>query len=524
MMTITVRFCPTRCNFGESLINARLSSIGLMFLALAALGSLGCSYPIQVGVPGDDDAAAGGPKTGASGSSTQVVRYQEAQPTETGQDWSAFLGPNGDGRSDEEGVEVALWNPHPPINWIMELGTSYGGPAIADGKLLQFDRFGNAERLTCFDAATARQIWQQETVVEYADMYGYNNGPRCAPIINDGSVYTYGVTGILNCVRLSDGELLWSVDTVQKYGVVQNFFGVASSPIVFGDKLYVMVGGSPAESQNVPTGRLDLVKPNGSAVVAFDKKTGVELYRVGDDLASYASLAIRTIEDEPTGLAFLRKGLIAWDLSSGEEKFQFPWRAPMLESVNAASPVTVGDQILLSEAYEVGSVLLSIEDGSPQVVWQDKGSRNRLNFRAHWSTPVVVGDYLYGCNGRNQPDSDFRCIRISDGEVQWRDRRHERSSVTFVDGYLVVLGEYGRLELVNPTPDKLDVLAEADLSDIRIPPNKSLEGTSSSEPGSTLSGPLLSYPCWAAPVISHGLLYIRGKDHLICMQLIPPRT
>jgi hypothetical protein len=34
---------------------------------------------------------------------------------------------------------------------------------------------------------------------------------------------------------------------------------------------------------------------------------------------------------------------------------------------------------------------------------------------------------------------------------------------------------------------------------------------------------LLSHPCWAAPVLSHGLLYVRGKGRLVCFELIPPR-
>jgi hypothetical protein len=32
---------------------------------------------------------------------------------------------------------------------------------------------------------------------------------------------------------------------------------------------------------------------------------------------------------------------------------------------------------------------------------------------------------------------------------------------------------------------------------------------------------LLQYPCWSAPILSHGLLYIRGKDRLVCIELIP---
>ena len=177
-----------------------------------------------------------------------------------------------------------------------------------------------------------------------------------------------------------------------------------------------------------------------------------------------------------------------------------------MESVNAALPVTRGNQVFISEAYEIGSSLLRVTGGKPKLVWQDSGALRKLAFRAHWSTPVWVGDYLFGCSGRNQPDADFRCIRMSDGKLQWAERRHERSSVLLVDGHLIVLGEYGRLELVKVNPTKFDVLSEADLNQI----SDSNDGQS-----------LLRYPCWAAPVLSHGLLYVRGADRLVCMELIP---
>jgi hypothetical protein len=32
----------------------------------------------------------------------------------------------------------------------------------------------------------------------------------------------------------------------------------------------------------------------------------------------------------------------------------------------------------------------------------------------------------------------------------------------------------------------------------------------------------LDGPCWAAPVVAQGLMYIRGKDRLVCVELIPP--
>lgn len=423
-----------------------------------------------------------------------------------GEDWKEFLGPRGDGTSAEKGIDPSLWSPHPKIVWTRQLGVSYGSPCIVGDRLLQFDRFGNEEQLTCIDIESAAEIWQWKSKIDYDDMYGYNNGPRCSPVVAGEHVYTYGVAGQLSCIELASGKQVWSRNVLSDYSVVQNFFGVASTPYIFEDLLLVMVGGSPKSSNSLPPGRLDLVEPNGTAVVAFDRFTGKEKYRLGNDLASYASMTVREINGKRTGLAFLRSGLIAFDPAGGKELFSFPWRADMLESVNAALPVTNKNQILLSETYEVGSVLLQVEDNKPSVIRKDEGRLRDLSFRAHWSTPVVIDSYLYGCSGRNQPDSDFRCVRLSDGEVQWFDRRHERSSVLHIDDHLIVLGEYGNLELIKPNPEKLEVVKEVDLSEIADPND---------------GRPLLSSPCWAAPIVSRGLLYVRGANRLVCFDLIP---
>ncbi len=75
-------------------------------------------------------------------------------------------------------------------------------------------------------------------------MYGYNNGPRASPVVDGDRVFTYGVAGRLSAVEVATGRPLWELDVNREYGVIQNFFGVGSTPCVFNDLLIVMVGGS----------------------------------------------------------------------------------------------------------------------------------------------------------------------------------------------------------------------------------------------------------------------------------------
>ncbi len=306
---------------------------------------------------------------------------------------------------------------------------------------------------------------------------------------------------MLHCLDAMTGEEIWKLDTVQRFGVIQNFFGVASTPVIADDLLIAMVGGSPAESARVPSGRLNLVKPNGSGLIAVDKKTGELKYQVLEDLASYSSLKLATWSGEPIVLAWMRGSLFGVRPRTGESVFEFPWRSRKLESVNASTPVVMDDQVLISECYELGTAFLKIDESAPTVVWSDRGKRDKA-LEAHWNTPIVVGDFAYGCSGRHSGPAELRCIEWRTGKVRWKQPGLTRTSLTYIDGHFIVLGEDGRLQLIKADPEKFNVVTKY-------------------QPGDTDNAGEFSSPCWAAPIVSHGLMYARGKNKLVCFELIP---
>ena len=85
---------------------------------------------------------------------------------------------------------------------------------------------------------------------------------------------------MLHCVDALSGELIWRKDTTLEFGVVQYCFGVGSTPLVYGDLLLVMIGGSPEESRLVPRGQWELAVPNGTGIVALDKAMFLVAQRV----------------------------------------------------------------------------------------------------------------------------------------------------------------------------------------------------------------------------------------------------
>ena len=314
-------------------------------------------------------------------------------------------------------------------------------------------------------------------------------------------VYAYGVDGRLICININTGKEAWSAETVETFGVVQNFFGVGSNPIVTGDLVIAMVGGSPEGTR-----RIDTAKGNGSGIVAFDKITGKVRYKLSDELASYASLKQVSALGRSWCFAFVRGGLLGFNTTNGKEDFFFPWRATVLESVNASVPVVFDNQVFISETYGPGSALLDfskIDDGKPRVVWQDKARSRSKAMQTHWNTAIYHDGYLYGSSGRHQYNAELRCIEAKTGKVMWSRDGLSRCSLLYVDGHLICLSEVGVALLLKATPDKFSEVSRLILKDG--------------------DEPLLKPPAWAAPVLSHGLLYLRGKDRLVCLELIPPK-
>ena len=309
-------------------------------------------------------------------------------------------------------------------------------------------------------------------------------------------VYIYGPEGKLHCLKTADGKELWKLDTKEKYHFQQNFFGVGSVPVVEGGLLIVPVGGSAKGPR--PIDFRD-VKPNGTGLVAFDKLTGQVKYETGDELASYTSPVIAAINGKRTVLYFARGGLVGFDPQTGKQSFRFPWRAKIEESVNAANPVVIGDKVLLTECYGPGAAFIDLKGEKPKAVWTDaeKDAVDR-SLACHWSTPIHVKGFVYGCSGRHSNDAETRCVEVATGEVKWTKKRTFRCTFLLVDGHLISLGEDGTLSLLKVNPTKYELVSKFEVAE-------------------------LTYPCWAPPVLSNGVLYVRGKGKLVALQLMPKK-
>ena len=73
-----------------------------------------------------------------------------------------------------------------------------------------------------------------------------------------------------------------------------------------------------------------------------------------------------------------------------------------------------------------------------------------------------------------------------------------------VEDHLILLGESGTLQLLSIDNQSFRVLSEMDLANMTDPRDNT---------------PYIRTPSWAPPVLSHGLLYVRGANKVICLKL-----
>lgn len=391
--------------------------------------------------------------------------------------WPRLFGPTGDSVVPTQELDLSWPERGPRELWSMELGESYTTPSIEGKSLVLFHRIGDEEMVDCLDVETRRRRWRFAYPTEYVDQYGYNNGPRSTPIISGGVVYTLGAEGKMHALDLETGRKIWSRWLNREFNVRQDFFGVGGSPLLDDGKLIINVGGSESEA----------------GVVALRARDGETEWQRTSDGPSYATPAVGLIHGRRVAFVFTKAGLAVIDSGAGELLRSLPFRSRLYESVNASSPVVVGDVCLVSATYGTGSLCVRVQkDGSVEELW-----RSTLSMDSHFSNLMEKDGYVYGFAGRHEPDAELRCIELETGKIRWSmPTALGRGSMVRHGEDWILWGERGRLMTARLGPDQAPELPE------EVPS-------------------LLRYPCWTPPAIVSGRLYLRNETKLICLDLRP---
>jgi outer membrane protein assembly factor BamB len=268
-------------------------------------------------------------------------------PAADGEDWPRFLGPGANNLSSETDL-LKTWSTNgPPLVWDRVVGTGYSAPSVKGELVVLHHRVGNEEVVEAFAASTGKSVWRYAYPSRFVDPYGYNNGPRCSPLLTSNRCYTFGAEGKLVCLELSTGKLVWQRDTAKEWTIPEAFFGVGSSPLLEGDRLIVMVGGQPNSgvvALDATTGKTlweNVGRTNWNGVITLGWRAENPYQWSGEEKqASYATPVAATIHGRRHIFCLMRQGLVSLNPTNGEIYFSRWFQSFANDSVNAMCPVS----------------------------------------------------------------------------------------------------------------------------------------------------------------------------------------
>ena len=384
-------------------------------------------------------------------------------------DWPQYLGSARNGTYSGPPLGEKWASAGPRVVWRKQIGHGLSGPVVAGNRVVLFHRLDDREIVESFDALTGSSQWRHAYPTAYRDDFGFDEGPRAVPVVSGGVVFTYGAEGKLHAVELATGKSLWNVDAMRQFEVEKGFFGAAGSPLVEDGRVIANGGGRQG------------------GIVAFDAKTGHVLWTATTAAASYSSGVGATILGRRYAVFLTRNGLVGLDPSNGQVRFQRPWRARQAASVNAASPLVIGNGIFVSAEYGPGAGLLRFDGAKLADVWLSNDVLSN-----HYATSVYHEGQLYGFHGRQEFGPVFRAVHLETGKVMWSTDRFGAGTVTLAGNRLLIVRETGELLLAAASPKTFQPIAKAQI----LPPTVR-----------------------AYPALADGVLYVRNDDTLVALDL-----
>lgn len=391
-------------------------------------------------------------------------------------DWPQLLGPKRNGISAETGLLDRIPQDGPKELWRVPGGVGMSGLALRGDRAVTLIQKAKQQWLIALDAKSGKTLWESPLAPEYQNPMG--NGPRATPTIAGDLVFAFTGEGILSAHRFADGKQLWSHHVVKELGGKEAEYGMASSPLVVGEQVIVTAG--------APKGTL----------VAFEAKSGKQLWTAGSDPAGYSSPALLNVGGRSQLVAFTGSSALGVDPAKGTVLWRYPFQTNY--ECNIATPLEIKGQLFLSAGENHGSVLLDLKpDGDKftlREVWDSFGPKSVL--RNEWQTSMLLDGHLYGMDnvGGAGPITHLTCIDAATGDRKWQQARFGKGNLIAADGKLWITTMTGELVLVRATPERYEELGRATIL------------------GSTRQ----------APALSNGRLFLRDDKEIVCLNVRKP--
>ena len=317
--------------------------------------------------------------------------------------------------------------------WLQPVGAGWSGFAVVGSRAITQEQRGENEAVVCYDLLSGAPLWSHAYAAHFQSALA-GEGPRATPTVAGRRVYTLGSTGILNCLDVETGKLLWSKDIMRDNQAKVNEWGTSCSPLIVDDLVVVSAGGRENRS-----------------LVAYRAATGDFVWGGGTDGAGYSSPCLVSLAGVAQILIFNAGGVSAHDPATGTNLWKYHWPGG---HPHVSMPIVLPeDRLLVSSGYGVGSELLKIQrDSGGQFAATRIWKSNRL--KAKFTNLIYRDGYIYGLD-----DGIMVCLDASSGEQKWKEGRYGHGQEILAGDVLLVTAESGEVLLLDPNPQESRELA-----------------------------------------------------------------
>jgi len=401
-------------------------------------------------------------------------------------DWPQWRGPSRDGHAAPQSL-LQQWSPGgPATKWEFRgAGIGYSTFAIVDDRLYTMGSKGHDCLTICVDTKTGGLIWETITsrsAVETDYSHGWGGGPRSTPTVDGEFVYSLSDVGVLACLQIADGKIVWSVDFVNQFGGSIPKWGFSESVLVDGDRVIGTPGGE-------------------AFMIGLDKRTGAKVWTTPKvEAAQYVSIVKHSIGGEAFYVTASKKGLVGVNAASGELLFQD--NATGNEIAVIPTPILSGDLLYHTSAYDAGNTLLRLTKGQGSAITAESiyhlSSKSMQN---HHGGVVLVDGVIYGFTKSN--NGTWMAQDLASGDTLWTEKLmpNRSGSIAYADGRLYCYNDAdGTVILVEPSRSGWKKCGE-----LKLPEQTKIER----EKGAI----------WAHPIIAGQTLYLRDQDLIFAFDI-----
>jgi len=371
------------------------------------------------------------------------------QSTANAENWPSWRGPTSNGISTEQSVPTK-WDVT-NVAWKIPLpGPAGSTPVVWGDRIFLTSVDGSNLILMCFDT-DGKEQWRQ-TISSSGDKRVRNDEGNYAspsPVTDGQHVWTMMGDGQLACFTVG-GDSVWKLDLQERFGRFRIAFGMSSTPVLYGDHLYLQLihGDGKANTQE-------------AAVIALRKTTGKTAWKVGrvtgatdENEHSYSSPLLYNFG----GLAYLvthgADYTVAYKLNNGSELWRLGGLNPQNDSkrryhrtLRFVSSPGLADGIIVSPTAKDGRTFAIRADQNGDLTGNKGAALWTIDGTPDVPSPLIHEGIVYLCN----QNGNLRAIDAASGEeyyLERTERTRHRASPVYAAGHIYLTARTGKITVV----------------------------------------------------------------------------